>query len=188
MNSPEPINESDHIRGIAGAKITVIKYGDYECHECRQKNRALLKAAHEFENQVRYVYRHFPLVRIHLRSLRAAEAAEAAAAQGKFWEMHEKLFANPDRLEDHDLQKYAGEIGLDTQRFAGEMREKLYADQIMRKRDVSINHGVTGTPTFYLDGVMFAGSGEQLLDKVASLVRAYTEEEMSSHSAPRIVS
>jgi protein-disulfide isomerase len=149
--------------------VTVVIYGDYECSDCRRTHRLLLKSALHLFERVRYVYRHFPLF-VHPHALRAAEAAEAAAAQGRFWEMHDLLFIHSDRLDDSDLTKYARKAGLDLSRFIAEMESQKYAAQILRERDRSLVHGITGTPTFYINNVLFAGSGEDVVKRVKSLL------------------
>lgn len=171
LNSlPVAVSETDHARGPAQAPITVVKYGDYECPDCRGMHRLLLKSTRPLEDTVRYVFRHFPLVGVHPHALRAAEAAEAAAAQGKFWGMHDLLFSNPDRLRDPDLRRYAREAGLEMKKFDQDMEEKVYAQAIMRERERSIIHGISGTPTFYLNEELFLGSGEMLLERVKALL------------------
>ncbi len=108
-----PVNERDHVMGPTNAPVTVVNYGDYECAGCQKRHRSIEKMARELLDRVRQVHRHFPLVDAHPHALRAAEAAEAAAARGKFWEMNRLLYLHPDKLEDRELRKYAKEIGLD---------------------------------------------------------------------------
>jgi protein-disulfide isomerase len=170
FNLPVPVNEHDHMRGPADALVTVVVYGDYECHDCRRMNRALLKEARAIASRIRYVYRHFPLVGVHPQALRAAEAAEAAGVQGRFWEMHELLFLNPDRLSDRDLRHYAQQAQLDMARFDREMAEGEHRRRIMEGRDQSIQRGITGAPTFYFNDVLFAGSPVQLLEQVKAVI------------------
>src|SRR5258707_4240039 len=105
-----PVNESDHVMGPTSAPITVVNYGDYQCPGCQKTHRSTEKLARELLDRVRLVHRHFPLVKSHPRALRAAEAAEAAAAQGKFWEMHRLLYLRPNKLRDRDLRRHAKEI------------------------------------------------------------------------------
>jgi protein-disulfide isomerase len=119
---------------------------------------------------VRLVHRHFPLVKTHPRALRAAEAAEAAAAQGKFWEMHRRLYLRPDKLRDRDLRRHAKEIGLDLERFDREMAGGIYSDQILNDFNFSLNHGITGTPTTFINGVLYAKSGVELVGAVKAIV------------------
>ena len=138
-----PVNESDHVMGPTSAPITVVNYGDYQCPGCQKTHRSTEKMARELLDKVRLVHRHFPLVKSHPRALRAAEAAEAAAAQGKFWEMHRLLYLHPDKLGNRDLRRYGNEVGLDLARFDREMASGIYADQILRDFYFSLNPGIT---------------------------------------------
>ena len=104
-----PVTEGDHTIGPTDARVTVVNYGDYQCPGCQKTHRSTEKLARELLDRVRLVHRHFPLVKSHPRALRAAEAAEAAAAQGKFWEMHRLLYLHPDKLGDRDLHRYGNE-------------------------------------------------------------------------------
>jgi protein-disulfide isomerase len=166
---PVPVNERDHVIGRADASVTVVKYGDYECAGEARMHRAIEKMARQLLDRVRLVYRHFPLIYIHRRALRAAEAAEAAAAQGKFWEMNSLLYLNPDKLEDNQLRKYASQVGLDLCRFDHEMSINLYAEEILRNLEFSINHGITGTPTFFVNDALWAVTGVKLMEGVKAL-------------------
>jgi protein-disulfide isomerase len=168
---PVPINDSDHMRGPADAPITVVKYGDFECMVCAGAYRALKKMTPKLERKVRLVFRHFPLLRVHPRALRAAEAAEAAAAQGRFWEMYDQLFQNADKLEDKHLRKYARKIGLELDRFDQELADNTYADRIQRDVQQNVISGITGTPTFYINDVRYDNSSDtvQLLKYLETL-------------------
>jgi protein-disulfide isomerase len=150
--------------------VQVVHYGDYECPGCRRINRVVLKVSRLLRGKLLYVFRHFPLEHTHPHALRAAEAAVAASAQGRFWEMHELLFANPDNLTDQDLLRYAGELGLDVARFKQEMDGKMYAQQIVDGRYSALMNHVTGTPTFYLNGLLFAGSATELIEKIKTIL------------------
>ena len=170
-----PVNENDHVMGPTSAPVTVVNYGDYQCPGCQKTHRSTEKMARELLDKVRLVHRHFPLVKSHPRALRAAEAAEAAAAQGKFWEMHRRLYLRPDRLRDRDLRGHANEIGLDLERFDREMASGIHADQILKDFHFSLNHGITGTPTTFINGVRYAMSGLELV----ATVRAIVEEQVA---------
>jgi protein-disulfide isomerase len=141
-------------------------------------HRAIEKMTQELLNDVRLIYRHFPLVHVHPRALRAAEAAEAAAAQGKFWEMHRLLFRYPDKLSDKDLRKHASVIRLDLGRFDDDMARGIYAQEILKSRDFSISRGITGTPTFFVNDELWAMSGVQLIEKVTALVEQRLTEQL----------
>src|SRR5499433_2719799 len=126
MKLAVPIDDRDHAIGPADALVTVVNYGDYECPDCHRRHRDVEKMFDQLVNSVRFVYRHFPLVNVHPHALRAAEAAEAAAAQGKFWEMHRHLYTQRDKLEDRHLRHYAKEVGLDLDRFDRDMNDGTY--------------------------------------------------------------
>jgi protein-disulfide isomerase len=165
-----PVNENDHVMGPTSAPVTVVNYGDYQCPGCQKTHRSTEKMARELLDKVRLVHRHFPLVKSHPRALRAAEAAEAAAAQGKFWEMHRRLYLRPDRLKDRDLRGHANEIGLDLERFDREMASGIHAEQILKDFHFSLNHGITGTPTTFINGIRYAMSGVGLVATVKAIV------------------
>jgi protein-disulfide isomerase len=165
-----PINERDHVIGPANATITVVNYGDYECPDCHRRHREVEKMFDKLASTVRFVYRHFPLVKVHPRALRAAEAAEAAAAQNKFWEMHRHLYTQSDKLDDRHLHRYAREIGLDLERFDREMAEGTYSDQILSDYHNSVIYGISGAPTTFINGELYAMSGVDLLSTVKKML------------------
>jgi len=125
----------------------------------------------ELAHTVRFVYRHFPLVYIHPLALRASEAAEAAAAQGRFWEMHRHLYLHPGKLEERHLRRYAKESGLDLERYDREMTDGIYADQVVSDYRNSIIYGITGAPTTFINDELYAMSGAELLNAVKALVQ-----------------
>jgi protein-disulfide isomerase len=156
-----PVHAGDHARGAEGAPATLVIYGDYECPYTRQAYRIVQRLLAEEPNHLRFVYRHFPLTSIHPHAQHASEAAEAAAAQGKFWEMHDTLFAHQHALEDTDLRHYAGDLALDAQRFAGDL--EIHATKQRIADDVRSGRasGVQGTPTLYFNGHLHAGGYDQ---------------------------
>jgi len=164
-----PVTERDHVIGPSDARVTVVTYGDYECPACQSRHRTAEKMFDRLRGQVRLVYRHLPLLKVHPRALRAAEAAEAAAVQGKFWEMHRLLYSHPQRLSDRQLRGYARTIGLDLVKFDREMTSGVYIDQIKKGYYDSIINGVSGAPTTFVNGVLFAMSGAELLATVMSI-------------------
>lgn len=164
-----PVTERDHVIGPPDAGVTVVTYGDYECSACQSRHRATEKMFDRLRGRVRFVYRHFPLLRVHPRALRAAEAAEAAAAQGKFWQMHRLLYSHLNKLSDLELRRYARTIGLELGRFDREMTSGVYADQIKKHCYDSIINGISGAPTTFVNGVLFAMSGSELLTEVMSI-------------------
>jgi Na+/H+ antiporter NhaA len=159
LGSAEPIvdlyidvdPERDHIRGPIGAPVTIVEYGDFECPYCGRAEPVVRELLRDFAD-VRYVWRHLPLNDVHAHAQLAAEAAEAAAAQGAFWEMHDLLFAHQDALEPADLIAHAEQLGLDVERFTDALREHTGAGQIADDVDSADLSGVSGTPTFFVNG------------------------------------
>jgi protein-disulfide isomerase len=154
----EPLDEQvDHVRGDADAPV-ILEYGDFECPYSRQAFRAIQRVERELEGRVRFAFRHFPLTEIHPHALAASRAAEAAARQGRYWEMHELLFHRQKALEDDDLRSYANELGLDLDRFD---RDRAGPEVLARiERDVASGEAtgvVRGTPTLFIDGVLYQG-------------------------------
>jgi Na+/H+ antiporter NhaA len=143
--------ERDHIRGPLDAPVTVVEYGDFECPYCGMAEPVLRELRREF-GDVRYVWRHLPLNDVHPRAQLAAEASEAAAAEGKFWEMHDLLLDQQDALGPDDLMGYARQLGLDVDRFTDDMRSRTGAAQVADDVDSADLSGVSGTPTFFING------------------------------------
>ena len=147
----------DHIRGPDSAR-DLVEYGDYECPYSRQAYREIERIERSLPDGVRFAFRHFPLATIHPHAVAAAMAAEAAALQGRFWEMHDLLFHRQDALEDDDLRTYAHELGLDVDRFDGDRTSTGVAARV--QRDVATGEAsgeVNGTPTLFVDGVVHRG-------------------------------
>jgi len=147
-----PVNEHDHIQGPETAPITLVEYGDFECPYCGQAYPIVKRVQRHIGDNMRFVYRHFPLTRIHPHAELAAEAAEAAGAQGKFWEMHDILFENQNNLEPPDLLHYATRLGLDTNRFSRALATHIYAPYVREHFMSGVHSGVNGTPTFFING------------------------------------
>jgi protein-disulfide isomerase len=141
----------DHIRGPLDAPVTVIEYGDFECPYCGRAEPELRKLLRDFSD-VRYVWRHLPLSDVHVHAGPAAEATEAAAAQDAFWPMHDLLLTHQDALEPADLVRYAERLGLDVERFAADLGTRLAAERIAEDLEGADLSGVTGTPTFFVNG------------------------------------
>lgn len=153
-----PVSARDHIDGPANAAVTLLEYGDFECPYCGQAYVILNQLKDVFGEQLRMVFRHFPLTTIHPHAQPAAEAAEAAGAQGQFWEMHGMLFENQQALEDEDLYAYAADIGLDIERFSEDMVEHRHAERIREDVLSGMRSGVNGTPTFFINNVRYDGA------------------------------
>jgi Na+/H+ antiporter NhaA len=153
---PDVDPDRDHVRGPAGASVTLVEYGDFQCPYCGRAEpivRELLT-----DDDLRYVWRHLPLTDVHPQAQLAAQAAEAAGLQGKFWEMHDRMFTAQDHLRIADLLKYAGELGLDQDKFHDDMMQTTCKDRITADLESADLSGVSGTPTFFINGRRHYGS------------------------------
>jgi Na+/H+ antiporter NhaA len=157
----------DHIRGPEAAPITLVEYGDYQCSYCGQAEVVIRDLLESFGDELRYVWRHLPLTDVHPDAQTAAEAAEAAAAQGRFWELHDRLLANQDALAMSDLKRHAEAIGLDVHRFAEEVRRREHEERVADDVVSADTSGVAGTPTFFINGRRHQGAYD-----TAALTRA----------------
>jgi protein-disulfide isomerase len=146
-----PVRESDHVLGPETAPVTLVEYGDYQCPSCGQAYPIIKALLHRVGRQVRFVFRNFPLATIHPDAEGAAEAAEAAGAQGRFWAMHDVLFENQEALGGADLVGYASALGLDESRFAEELTEHVHATRVREDFTGGVRSGVNGTPTFFIN-------------------------------------
>jgi Na+/H+ antiporter NhaA len=149
----DPVDpEVDHIRGPAGARLTLVEYGDFQCPYCGRAETVTRELVRTFGDDLAFVFRHLPLVDVHESAEQAAEAAEAAGAQGKFWEMHDLLLGRQDALDLDDLVGYAAELGLDTRQFADDLMSRRFAMRVARDVESADGSGVAGTPTFFING------------------------------------
>jgi protein-disulfide isomerase len=154
----EPLDVAiDHVRGSSAGRL-IVEYGDYECPYSRQAYRHIERVESVLGEKVRFAFRHFPLVDVHPRALAASAAAEAAALQGRFWEMHELLFNGQKALEDGDLRRYAEQLGLDLVKFERDRLGSAVQERIGRDVESGNASGeVRGTPTLFIDGVVHRG-------------------------------
>ena len=150
--------ERDHIRGPDDAPVTLVEYGDYECPYCGRAEPVVRELLDNFGDDLRYVWRHLPLNDVHPNAQNAAEASEAAAAQGAFWEMHDKLIHNQDQLGAPDPERHAEELGLDVERFRDEMRRRVYAPRVAEDVSSADASDVAGTPGFFINGRRHRGA------------------------------
>jgi protein-disulfide isomerase len=159
----------DHVRGGAAGRL-IIEYGDYECPYSRRAFREIERVEARLGDGVRFAFRHFPLTDIHPHALAASQAAEAAALQGRFWEMHTLLFHGQQALEEADLRAYAAQLGLDVERFDSDRTSDSVLERIQRDVESGLASGkVRGTPTVFVDGGVHRGSYDAatLLEEVA---------------------
>ncbi len=147
-----PVTDADHSIGPADAPVTVVEYGDLECPNCKQAAPAVKLLLRRFTGRLRFVYRHFPLEEVHPHAISAAEAAECAGAQGRFWPMHDLLFENQARLKLHQLRDYAEQLQLDMVRYTLEMNDHVYLQRIREHMQNGLESGVRSTPTFFVNG------------------------------------
>ena len=156
-----PVSERDHRQGPATAAVTLVQYGDYECPYTRQSTTVVRAIQQQLGEQLRFVFRNFPLTQIHPHALHTALAAEAAAAQGKFWQMHDSIFYHQHTLQDADLEQLAEVVGLDRQQYARDMVDQRALARIQEDVEGGERSGVQGTPTFFINGVLYRGTWEQ---------------------------
>ncbi len=151
-NATEGLSAADHSTGAAQAHSVLVEYGDYECPSCAEAEPVTLHLVEAFGDRLKFVFRHFPLVEVHPHAELAAEAAEAAAAQGKFWEMHHQLFSHAHHLKPDALASYAQAIGLDMRRYNADMADRIYLQRVQEHRRAGEHLGLRSSPTFILNG------------------------------------
>jgi protein-disulfide isomerase len=153
-----PVGEDDHSQGPATAPVTLVEYGDYECPYCGAAYPIVKEIQRRLGDRLRFVFRNFPITTAHPHAEHAAEAAETAAAQGKFWEMHDYLYEHQKALMDRNLAEYAAEVGLDLEQFERDMTAQTFADRVRADFMSGVRSGVNGTPTFFINGQRHNGS------------------------------
>ncbi len=147
------VSQRDHQQGPETAPVTLVEYGDYECPYCGEAYPIVKEIQRRLRDRLRFVFRNFPLTQSHPHAEHAAEAAEAAAVQGKFWEMHDSLFEHQRALDDAHLVQYAVALNLDEERFVREMTEHVHTNRVREDFLSGVRSGVNGTPTFFINGV-----------------------------------
>jgi formate-nitrite transporter family protein len=166
-----PVGERDHALGPSDARVTLVEFGDFECPHCGALHPIVQAARKAFGDNLRFVFRHFPLRSSHPHAMAAATAAEAAGAQGRFWEMYDRLFRRQTELEDHDLERHASELGLDVARFRASLDEPDHEVRIGEDLASAVRSGARGTPSLFINGELYEGSLER--DEImAALARA----------------
>jgi protein-disulfide isomerase len=148
----EPVGPADYVIGAENAPVTVVEYGDFECPNCKQAVGAVKLLLVRFEHRIRFAFRHFPLEEIHPHALHAAEAAECAGGQGKFWQMHDLLFEQQRHLELAHLYDYARRLDIDMARFTAEMDDEIYLQRVREHQRSGHDSGVRATPGFFVNG------------------------------------
>jgi formate-nitrite transporter family protein len=166
-----PVGERDHVTGPPNARVTLVEYGDFECPHCGALHPIVGAARKAFGGNLRFVFRHFPLRSSHPHALAAAKAAEAAAEQGRFWEMYDRLYQRQSELTDPDLERHARELGLDVERFRRSLGERAHEERIRQDLASASASGARGTPSLFLNGERYDGPLER--DAIfAALARA----------------
>jgi len=156
-----PVGARDHSEGPSDIAVTLVEYGDYQCPYCGAAYPVVKRLRQQLGPTFRFVFRNFPLTNLHPDAQRAAEAAEAAGAQGKFWEMHDLLFENQARLGEADFPfRYAGQLSLDRERLEREVATHVYRARVEEDYGSGIRSGVNGTPTFFVNGSRYDGRAE----------------------------
>ena len=178
----DPLGPVDHVLGPDHARVTLVEYGDFQCPHCKQATGAVRQILARFENRVRFAFRHFPLEEVHPHALRAAEAAECAGGQDRFWPMHDLLFDNQLHLKQPQLFEYAQRLGLDMPRFTAEMDDEIYLQRIREHQRNGDASGVRGTPTFYVNGRLLDVSYglHALLDAVDAALKEATHRSRAA--------
>lgn len=149
-----PVSAVDHALGAEHSPVTVVEYGDFECPTCKQAAPAVKVMLERFGSRVRFVFRHFPVESAHPHAMHAAQAAEAAGGQSKFWQMHDLLFENQRHLKIANLREYAQRLDLDMPRFIAEIDDEIYLQRVREHIQGGLQSHVRGTPTFYINGVI----------------------------------
>jgi protein-disulfide isomerase len=159
-----PPSAADHTIGPVHAAVTVVEYGDFECPNCKQAAPAVKLLLDRFTGRVRFIYRHFPLEEVHPHAMQAAETAESAGAQGKFWPMHDLLFDNQLHLKLHQLRSYAERLQMDLPRYTAEMSDHAHRQRVREHMQSGRDSGARSTPTFFVNGrIQDVSFGLQLL-------------------------
>ena len=153
-----PLDDSDHILGPADAPLELIMYGDFECPYCNAAQSIVARVRKRLDGQLRFAFRHLPLHEVHPNAQRAAEASEAAAAQGAFWEMHDALYGSGGHLGVDDIAGIAQRLGLDGERLRAELIDGTYTARVERDAEGARAAGIAATPAFIVNGVHHSGS------------------------------
>jgi protein-disulfide isomerase len=165
------VTERDHVLGPPDARVTLVEYGDFECPHCGAVHPIMQAARKAFGRNLRFAFRHFPLRASHPHALAAAKAAEAAGEQGRFWEMYDRLYQRQTELTDADLERHAGELGLDVERFRRSLGERAHEVRIREDLESAARSGAQGTPSLFINGERYRGDLER--DEIfAALARA----------------
>jgi protein-disulfide isomerase len=179
-----PVSARDHCAGADDAPVTLVEYGDYECMYCGMAYPIVKAAQRALGDQLRFVFRNFPFAVAHPHARLAAQAAEAAAVQGRFWEMHDVLLEHQRALEEADLLRYAEQLGLDARQVERELEAGTHAKRVRDDFRSGVRSGVNGTPTFFVNGVRYDGAWADR-DEFIGALRNAAPASHASQAAPR---
>lgn len=174
----QPVSEEDRRRGPADAPVTLVEYADYECPDCQHSYPVIERVLESVGERVQFVFRHFPVISRHPRAEAAALAAEAAGAQGRFWEMHRRIMEAGGALSEDDLKRYAADSGLDLERFEHERQDEEARRRIRQGKVLGVRSGVNGTPTLFINGMRYEGETEPVDER--ELIEAIEAAERGS--------
>lgn len=161
MSLAIPTNENDHVLGPPDAPVTLVEYGDFQCPHCRAAHFVMKNVLADMGDELRFVFRHMPLTQVHPMAEMAAEASEAAGAQGKFWPYHDGLYENQDALSPLLVMALAKRLKLDLERFADDLQTHRYAKKVREDFMGAVRSGAAGTPTFFINGERYEGSFDE---------------------------
>jgi protein-disulfide isomerase len=174
MSLAKPVDDADHLLGPTDAPVTLVEYGDFQCPHCRSAHFYLKNVLATMGDDMRFVFRHMPLTQIHPLAQVAAEAAEAAGAQGKFWAMHDAIYENQDLLSPALLTRLGSRLGLDMQRFSDDVASHRFLPKVREDFISAVRSGAAGTPSFFINGEPYEGNfdDESLIEALHFAARA----------------
>lgn len=187
MSLAKPVDQADHIMGHADAPVTLVEYGDFQCPYCRTAHFYLKNVLATMGDEVLFVFRHMPLTQVHPMAQPAAEAAEAAGAQGKFWPMHDAIYEHQDALGPALLTRLGQRLGLDMQRFNDDLQAHRFLPKVKEDFMSAVRSGAAGTPSFFINGEPYEGGfdEEALIDALRFAAQMRGAQATSGHGAPR---
>jgi protein-disulfide isomerase len=187
MSLAKPVDDTDHVLGPADAPVTLVEYGDFQCPHCRAAHFYLKNVLATMGDDLRFVFRNMPLTQVHPMAQPAAEAAEAAGAQGQFWPMHDAIYEHQDMLSPALLARLGQRLGLDMQRFTDDMASHRFLPKVKEDFMSAVRSGAAGTPSFFINGEPYEGAfdDESLIDALRFAAQARAPHVTKGHHAPR---
>jgi protein-disulfide isomerase len=187
MSLAKPVDQTDHVLGPEDAPVTLVEYGDFQCPHCRAAHFYLKSVLATMGDDMRFAFRHMPLAQVHPMAQPAAEAAEAAGAQGKFWPMHDLIYENQDLLSPALLMRLAQRLGLDMQRFTDDVQSHRFLPDVKEDFMSAVRSGAAGTPSFFINGEPYEGEydDEALIEALRFAAQARGTHVTKGHHAQR---